>query len=131
MILKKIFNACRYDSRLLIILAFVFILFGAFIVEVKMYVSQTQQIKYFNVQIKELQKQKVKQKIMNQRNENGSTVFNFEGLYQRDGVYYAIVNGQVLKPSDRIGGFELLDVQNHSAHFKNLQTGEIISFNLR
>ena len=56
---------------------------------------------------------------------------NFEGVYRKDGVMYAVVKGHLLKPSDKMGQYELLDVAPHKAHFRNTQTGEISSFELR
>ena len=128
--IKRILKSCRYDKRLLMGILIIVLLLAILGVEGYIYRQQSQKLGRLRAQLQHMQEMKQKQEkqpVVVKMKDNGLT---FEGIYQNGGVLYAVINGHALKPLERIKKFEVEEVTRQAVTVKNMETGEVLSFNL-
>jgi hypothetical protein len=133
-VLKKIINSCRYDQRLLIMMALLVIGVIALLMEGMIYVRNTEKIDQLkiqsqrqegSIQTKDAAGKNVKTKAIRARE------LKLDGIILENGVLYAIFNGRPFQPTERIAHkWEVLEITRYKVLVKNLENDETIVFAL-
>ena len=123
---RKILSSCRYDPALMVSIGLVMAGLIGLGMEGQKYVKRFQEISALRTQIQKIQAGKKKKQA--QADKPVIKGLSFEGVFQKDGVLYAVIEGRLLKASDRIRTFQVLDINPRAVNVRNLDTGETIHF---